>query len=110
MTKSLNIMVLVTLLSTAGGALAGSSDLERFHCGSNAIELGMSVADIKLSCGQSWKPAYVSKHTRAAVGENETNQSHDYFEKWMYNVAGKSDTHIILKNDEVIRIFTVVQQ
>jgi len=109
--KVLNIMVLALLFGVGSLALAGSSDMEKFKCGAKAIELGMSTNDIKTSCGSNWKPSYISKHKRAAVGSKKSGeQAQDHFEKWMYSTSGKSDTHIILKNDEVIRIFTVVQQ
>jgi len=111
MTKSLTIMGLVSVLSLAGSAWAGSSDMNKLQCGAKAIELGMSANDIKMTCGQNWEPSYISRHTRPAVGTNDTaEQSNDQFEKWMYRTTGNDDTHVILKNDEVIRIFTMVQQ
>lgn len=111
MTNSLTIMGLVAGLGLAGSAWAGSSDMDKLQCGAKAIELGMSADDIKLTCGQNWEPSYISKHTRPAVGADElAEQDNDQFEKWMYRTAGTNDTHVILKNDEVIRIFTMVQQ
>jgi len=111
MIKSLTIIGLVSIFGLAGPAWAGSSDMDKFQCGAKAIELGMSVDDIKANCGQNWQPSYISKHSRPAVGADaDTEQENDQFEKWMYRTAGTNDTHVILKNDEVIRIFTMVQQ
>lgn len=111
MTKILNIMLLAFTIGTTSAVWAGSSDMEEFQCGTQAIVLGMSPADIKATCGQQWKPAYISKHTRPAVGMDEAAKTdEDHFEKWMYRTAGHTDTHVILKNGEVIRIFTMVQQ
>lgn len=111
MTKVITIMMLVSALGLARIALAGSSDMEQFQCGAKAIQLGMSAAEIKATCGKNWKPSYISKHIRPAVGADQAKKTeNDHFEKWMYRSAGHNDTHVILKNGEVIRIFTMVQQ
>ncbi len=111
MTKFITIMMLVSAIGLSRSALSGSSDMEQLQCGAKAIELGMSADDIKATCGQHWEPAYISTHTRPAVGGEDAAESEaDHFEKWMYRTGGNGDTHVILKNDEVIRIFTMVQQ
>ncbi|WP_438970390.1 DUF2845 domain-containing protein [Methylophaga sp.] len=111
MIKTVNTIALVAGFALTSTGWAGSSDMETLKCGAKAIELGMSADDIKATCGQNWEPAYISKHVRPALGADETAKvQEDHFEKWMYRVSGSSDTHVILKNDEVIRIFTMVQQ
>lgn len=95
-------MIMTSLFSSA--ILAGGADLPSLPCGSQAIKLGMSPQQIKSTCGQSWEPSYISKHERPALGDEE---GHDYFEKWMYNTADSNATHVIFKNGEVVRIFTV---
>jgi hypothetical protein len=103
-------IIAITALMMSGSLWAGSVDLSSFNCGSKAIEIGMSPADIKASCGQNWEPAFISKHTRPALHADEEGEvSNDYFEKWMYKAADMSDTHVLLKNGEVIRIFTTTQ-
>lgn len=103
----LKAMLLLVMAATGwhGLAVAGSTDLSSLACGEKAIKLGMSPQDIKSTCGQNWKPAYISKHKRPAVGADDG--SNDLFEKWMYKAAGKKDTHVVIKNGEVVRIFTV---
>jgi len=111
MTKFLNIMLLSFTIGMTGASWAGSSDMDKFQCGTQAIVLGMSPDDIKATCGQNWKPDYISKHNRPSVGVVDTAEhGEDHFEKWMYRTADHNDTHVILKNGEVIRIFTMVQQ
>lgn len=95
-------MTVASLFSSA--VLAGGADLASLPCGGEAIKLGMSPQQIKSICGQSWEPSYISKHERPALGDEE---GHDYFEKWMYNTADNNATHVIFKNGEVVRIFTV---
>lgn len=104
----MRLISLIFIAMTAGWsgfALAGTTDLDSLACGEHAIELGMSPADIKTTCGQLWKPAVISKHTRPAVGASKAEN--DHFEKWMYKTAGRAATHVIIKNDAVVRIFTV---
>lgn len=102
--RFISIIVALTALSWMSNATAGSTDLSSLPCGTQAIKLGMSPEDIRTTCGQQWEPAFISKHTRPALGADDG--SSDYFEKWMYKTADKKDTHVILKNGEVVRIFT----
>lgn len=92
-------------LGWGGVAAAGSADLSSLPCGTQAIKLGMSPDDIKTTCGQFWEPSFVSKHERPALGTDDG--SSDYFEKWMYRTVGENDTHVIIRNGEVVRIFTI---
>jgi hypothetical protein len=103
----MRLKMLMTVLTLAGwhsAVLAGSIDLPSLACGDQAIKLGMSPAQIKSTCGKQWEPAYISKHQRDALGDAEGN---DLFEKWMYKAADQKDAHVIIKNGEVVRIFTV---
>ncbi|MTI64428.1 MAG: DUF2845 domain-containing protein [Methylophaga sp.] len=95
-------MTLAGMFSSA--VLAGSADLSSLPCGTQAITLGMSPQQIKSTCGQAWEPSYISKHKRPALGDEE---GHDLFEKWMYSTADSKATHVIFKNGEVVRIFTL---
>lgn len=97
--------LLVLALSWTGLVSAGSADLSSLPCGTQAIKLGMSPDDIKTTCGQYWEPDFVSKHERPS--RKAEDGSSDYFEKWMYRISGKNDTHVILRNGEVVRIFTI---
>jgi hypothetical protein len=97
--------LLVLALSWTGLVSAGSADLSSLPCGTQAIKLGMSPDDIKTTCGQYWEPDFVSKHERPS--RKAEDGSSDYFEKWMYRTSGKNDTHVILRNGEVVRIFTI---
>jgi len=92
-------------LSWTGLASAGSADLSSLPCGGQSIKLGMSPDDIKTTCGQHWEPDFVSKHERPS--RQDENGASDHFEKWMYRTSGQNDTHVILKNGEVVRIFTI---
>ncbi len=103
--RIISIIAVLTALSWMGNAMAGSADLSSLPCGTQAIKLGMSPDDIRTTCGQNWEPAFVSKHTRPALRADDG--SSDYFEKWMYKAVDKNDAHVILKNGEVVRIFTV---
>ena len=101
----LPLMLMVACL--AGNAWAGSADLERLACGNKAIEIGMSSTEIQTNCGTSWQPSFTVKTTRPGLHADKDGQvPDDHFEKRMYKAAGKSDTHVLLKNGEVIRIFT----
>lgn len=102
--KSCLILAAIALCWT-GMVSAGSADLSSLPCGSHAIKLGMSPDDIKTTCGHDWKPDFVSKHERPS--KRAENGASDYFEKWMYRTSGKNDAHVILKNGEVVRIFTI---
>ena len=103
--RVISIIAALTALSWMGHAMAGSADLSSLPCGTQAIELGMSPEEIRTSCGRNWEPTFISKHTRPALRADDG--SSDYFEKWMYHTADKNDIHVILKNGEVVRIFTV---
>lgn len=98
------LFMLVAVTGWSHIAVAGSADLSSLACGNQAIELGMSPEQIKSTCGQHWEPAFISKHERPALGADDG--SSDHFEKWMYKEAGKKDTHVVIKNGEVVRIFT----
>ncbi len=100
--RTIAFMTVASLFSSA--VLAGGADLSSLPCGSQAIQLGMSPQQIKSTCGQSWEPSYISTHERPALGDEE---GHDYFEKWMYKTADSHATHVIFKNGEVVRIFTL---
>jgi hypothetical protein len=96
-----------TALSWAGCTWSGSVvDLTGFDCGTGTIEIGMSPEDIKRSCGNNCEPVFVSKHERPAL----KGDAMDHFEKWLYKAAaGQNETHVLLKNGEVIRIFTTTR-
>ena len=82
-------------------------DYETLNCGDNEIEIGMKMNEIKSGCGPNWEPAFISKHDRPALRkDNADGKKMDHFEKWIYRAAGKADTHVLLKNGEVIRIFS----
>lgn len=98
------LMMAVALAGWHGSVLAGSIDLPSLACGDQAIKLGMSPDQIKSTCGDNWEPSYISKHQRQALGDAEGD---DLFEKWMYKAADQKDAHVIIKNGEVVRIFTV---
>lgn len=99
------IIIMTMAAGWAGTTLAGTTDLDSYACGDHAIELGMSPEDIKSTCGLLWKPAVISKHVRPATGTQAGGENH--FEKWMYKTAGQEVTHVIIKNDAVVRIFTI---
>ncbi|MCX4188104.1 DUF2845 domain-containing protein [Methylophaga sp. OBS4] len=105
------VAVSMMTLMMNGNVWAGSiTDLTELNCGNKAIQIGMSPQDIKTICGRNWEPAFISKHIRPALHADEDGKvSNDYFEKWMYKAADKSDAHVLLKNGEVIRIFTTSQ-
>lgn len=105
MRRTALLIVAAMTVGWSTSAAAGSADLSSLPCGTQAIKLGMSPDDIKTTCGQNWQPSYISKHERPALGTDDG--SSDYFEKWMYKAADKNDTHVIIKNGEVVRIFTV---
>ncbi len=95
-------------LSFSGFAQAGSSQyLDSYSCGKAAIEIGMKIDQIKHLCGQSWKPSNVVRSVRPAlkVGKDGVRLE-DNFEKWMFKTLRNGSTHVLLKNGEVIRIFT----
>lgn len=105
MRRTSSIMLAAIALGWTGVVSAGSADLPSLPCGSQAIKLGMSPDDIRTTCGQHWEPSFISKHERPALGADDG--ASDYFEKWMYRTSGNNDTHVILKNGEVVRIFTI---
>lgn len=105
MRRKCSMALAAIALGWTGLTMAGSADLSSLPCGGQAIKLGMSPDEIKSTCGQHWEPDFVSKHERPALGADDG--SSDYFEKWMYRTSGKNDTHVILKNGEVVRIFTI---
>ena len=103
------ISVPMAVLLLSGNAIAGSasSHTDTMSCGSNSISVGMSTDDIKMICGQFWEPAFISKHTRPTlkkVVETEADQS-DYFEKWLYRTVEQQETHVVIKNGQVVKIF-----
>ncbi len=80
----------------------GSVEVPSVSCGiSSAIEVGMTPDDVKSQCGQAWQPSYVSEHVRS-----RSNGDPDIFHKWLVHPEGLPETHVVLKNGEVVRIFT----
>ncbi|HET8806750.1 MAG TPA: hypothetical protein VFM76_00050 [Methylophaga sp.] len=93
---------LTLLLSSSIVFAGGSKEVESVSCGiSSAIEVGMTPADVKSQCGKSWEPSYISEHIRPS-----SNGDEDVFHKWLVHPKGLPETHVLLKNGEVVRIFT----
>ncbi|MCX4188955.1 hypothetical protein [Methylophaga sp. OBS3] len=99
----LRVFSSMALLMSASAAFAGgSNEVASVSCGvSAAIEVGMTPADVKTLCGQGWQPSYISEHIRARSDGTE-----DIFHKWLVHPTGLPETHVVLKNGEVVRIFT----
>ncbi|WP_289282257.1 MULTISPECIES: DUF2845 domain-containing protein [unclassified Methylophaga] len=95
-------------LGFSGVSHAGSSEyLDSYSCGKSAIEIGMNIDEIKLMCGQTWQPSNVVKSVRPALEVGKDGERlQDNFEKWMFKTVSDGSTHVLLKNGEVIRIFT----
>jgi hypothetical protein len=99
------LLTAIALLTTSV-SMAGSLEMESFQCGKNAIEVGMTVDEVKTVCA-SYVPSYISKHARPALrAAKDGSTPDDLFEKWMYKTAGSNDTHVLIKNGVVVRIFT----
>lgn len=98
-------MMLFTSCAATTSAFADSTDLTAFNCGQHNITIGMSPSDIKQNCSQ--QPAFVNLSKRPALKQPaDGTLKQDVFEKWMYSSAGQPATHVLIKNDKVIRIFT----
>lgn len=93
---------LALLLSSSVVYAGGSNEVDSVSCGvSAAIEVGMTPADVKSLCGKAWQPSYVSEHVRP-----RSNGDEDVFHKWLVHPEGLPETHVVIKNGEVVRIFT----
>ncbi|HAO23880.1 MULTISPECIES: DUF2845 domain-containing protein [unclassified Methylophaga] len=106
------ISVSMATLLLSGPAFAGnaSSHEESMACGSNSITIGMSTDDIKTICGQFWEPAFISSHTRPVLRKvADSDQVNDHFEKWLYRIVDNQETHVVIKNGLVVKIFNTPQ-
>ncbi|MDX1572522.1 MAG: hypothetical protein R3341_00755 [Methylophaga sp.] len=93
---------LALLLGSSVVFAGGSAEVPSVKCGvSAAIEVGMTPADVKSECGKAWEPSYVSEHVRP-----RSNGDEDIFHKWLVHPEGLPETHVVIKNGEVVRIFT----
>lgn len=93
---------LALLLSSSAVLAGGSTEVASVSCGVKAaIEVGMTPADVEKKCGETWEPSYISKHVRPRSDGEE-----DIFYKWLVHPEGLPETHVVLKNGEVVRIFT----
>jgi len=93
---------LTLLLGSSIVFAGGSVEVPSVRCGvSAAIEVGMTPDDVTSHCGQTWQPSYVSEHVRS-----RSNGDPDIFHKWLLHPEGLPETHVVLKNGEVVRIFT----
>lgn len=106
------LLVPMTALLFSASVFAGSasSHEESMACGSNNITIGMSTDDIKAICGQFWEPAFISKHTRPVLRKvADSDEENDYFEKWLYRVVEDQETHVVIKNGQIVKIFNTPQ-
>lgn len=106
------ISVSMATLLVSASALAGNSSSHEssMACGANSITIGMSTDDIKAICGQYWEPAFISVHTRPVLRKvADSEQENDQFEKWLYRIVEKQETHVIIKNDKIVKIFNTPQ-
>lgn len=93
---------LALLLGSSMVMAGGSIEVSSVSCGvASAIEVGMTPDDVKSQCGKAWQPSYVSEHVRS-----RSNGDPDVFHKWLVHPEGLPETHVVLKNGEVVRIFT----
>lgn len=102
---------LATLLVSASAYAGNTSSHENsMACGANSITVGMTTDDIKTICGQFWEPAFISSHTRPVLRKvADSDQVNDHFEKWLYRVVEKQETHVVIKNGQVVKIFNTPQ-
>lgn len=86
--------------------LADTVDLSTYNCGNHHIEIGMSATAIKQRC--QVEPSHTTRHERPALkkSKTETQPQSDIFEKLLYSDNIQGTTHVLIKNDKVIRIFT----
>jgi len=104
------ISMAALLFSTSVFAGSASSHEETMACGSNSIKIGMSTDDIKAICGQFWEPAFISKHTRPVLRKvSASDEENDYFEKWLYRIVDHQETHVVIKNGQIVKIFNTPQ-
>ena len=105
------LVPVATLLFSANiFAGSASSHEETMTCGSNSITIGMSTDDIKAICGQFWEPAFISKHTRPVLRKvADSDVENDYFEKWLYRMVEDQETHVVIKNGQIVKIFNTPQ-
>lgn len=95
-------ILIITGLFLTQMTVVHATEQKQFSCGKAKIELGMTPEQIKLVCGKSWKPSYISEHHRPSLKEDKKM---DHFIKWMYKTGTKTATHILIKNGKVVRIF-----
>lgn len=101
------MMLFASIYLTCSVSFAGSLEMESYQCGKKAIEVGMTIEEIQIVCGGYTSPFYISKHVRPSLHAAEDGSTpDDLFEKWMYKTAGQNDTHVLIKNGVVVRIFT----
>lgn len=106
------ISVSMATLLVSVSAFAGnmSSHESSMACGANSITIGMTTDDIKAICGQFWEPAFISVHTRPVLKKvADSDQENDQFEKWLYRIVENQETHVIIKNGQVVKIFNTPQ-
>lgn len=105
-----SVSMATLLLSASAFAGSASSHEESMECGSNSITIGMSTDDIKTICGQFWEPAFISSHTRPVLRKvADSDQVNDHFEKWLYRIVEKQETHVVIKNGQIVKIFNTPQ-
>lgn len=98
--------LLLSVMSVSVHAGSMSTSTDAMPCGSNAVTLGMTPEEIINTCGQKGEPAMVTEHVRPAVGE-DVEHTEDVFEKWLYPTSDRrGNTHVVIKNGEVVKIFT----
>lgn len=110
LTSLMSVAMAALFVSTTANAGNLSSHENSMACGANSITIGMSIDDIKTTCGQFWKPAFISLHTRPVLRKvANSDHENDQFEKWLYRTVEKQETHVIIKNGQVVKIFNTPQ-
>ena len=105
------VSMAVLLMSATASAGNATSHQNSMACGANSITIGMTTDDIKTVCGQFWEPAFISTHTRPAIKKVADSDQllDDHFEKWLYRTVDKQETHVVIKNGQIVKIFNTSQ-
>lgn len=108
---SLVTVSMATLLVSATASAGNiTSHQNSMACGANSITIGMTTDDIKTVCGQFWEPAFISTHTRPVLKKvADSTQLDDHFEKWLYRIVDNQETHVVIKNGHIVKIFNTPQ-
>lgn len=108
--RIISVSMATLLVSVTAFAGNSSSHESSMACGANSITIGMTTDDIKAICGQFWEPAFISVHTRPVLKKvADSDQENDQFEKWLYRIVENQETHVIIKNGQVVKIFNTPQ-